>query len=44
MDIKETGKKDVEWIFLAQVVVEVVSCCEHVNEPAGYVKCGEFLD
>jgi hypothetical protein len=21
----------------------VVGCCEHGNEPSGYVKCGEFL-
>jgi hypothetical protein len=23
---------------------QVVSCCEHGNEPAGYIKCSEFRD
>jgi hypothetical protein len=22
----------------------VVGCCEHCDEPLGFIKCGEFLD
>jgi hypothetical protein len=22
----------------------VAGCCEHGNEPSGFIKCGEFLD
>ena len=41
MNLKEDmGWESVDWIYLAQdTKVSVVYCCEHGNEPAGFVKC-----
>ena len=33
-----------DWIELAQDVGQVVGTCESSNEPAGSLKCDEFLD
>ena len=41
MNLKEDmGWESVDWIYLAQDTKgSVVDCCEHGNEPAGFVKC-----
>jgi hypothetical protein len=26
------------------ILRQVLSCCEHGNEPSGSIKCGEYLD
>jgi len=37
MGLRETAWEGVGWIRLAQ------GCCEHSNEPLGYMKGGDFL-
>ena len=44
LDLQEAGCRSVDWIELAQDREEVAGTCECGNEPAGSVKCGEFLD
>jgi hypothetical protein len=40
MDIKEIRWEGMDWIHLCQDR----GCCEHGNEPSGYIKGGVFLD
>jgi len=44
MEIKETEREFVELIYLAKNQVQVVSCCEHGNEPSDSMKCIKFLE
>jgi hypothetical protein len=44
MDISEIGCEGVDWIHLAQNRGPLAGCCEHGNEPFGYIHGGEFLD
>ena len=41
MDLKEIGWGGIDWI---NVACELVSWCEHSNEPLVFIKCGTFLD
>jgi hypothetical protein len=40
IDLRKTGWECVDWIHL----VQLAGCCEHGNEPSGYVKGSKFLD
>jgi hypothetical protein len=42
MDLREIGWEHVDWFHLSHD--RVAGCCEHGNEPSGYIKGGEFLD
>jgi hypothetical protein len=39
---KEDERLWTEFIWL--MIVEVVSCCEHRNEPLGFVRCAQLFD
>jgi hypothetical protein len=46
MVYRETQRNKVEYFEVAENVSEqrqVTGCCEHDNEPSGFIKCGEFL-
>jgi hypothetical protein len=42
MDLLEIGVSVVDWIGLAQELVQVESSCELGNEPLGSIKCWEL--
>jgi hypothetical protein len=42
MDLREIGWDGMDWIYLAQGLVE--GSCEHGNEPSGSIKCWEILE
>ena len=43
MHLQEVGWGGMDWIDLAQYRVQLEGACECGNEPAGSLKCGEFL-
>jgi hypothetical protein len=43
MGFKEVVWEGVDWTRLVQGKGTVVGCCEHGDEPSGFIK-GEFLD
>ena len=44
MNLQEVGCGGMDWIELAQDRGQVAGTCESDDEPAGSIKCGEFLD
>jgi hypothetical protein len=43
MDLQEVGCRGMDWIGMA-LERDVAGYCECGSEPAGSIKCGEFLD
>jgi len=44
MDLMEIGWEDVDWMHLGHSKGTVAGCCEHGNEPLGFMKGMEFPD
>jgi len=44
MDLRKIEKEIENWIHMAQDRGQIAGSCEHSNEPAGYLKGGEFFD
>jgi hypothetical protein len=46
MDHKERGGRVLTGLIWLMIDTSgrLLYCCEHGNEPVGFVKCGEFLD
>ena len=42
--LQEMEYESIGWIALARDRRRMAGCCECVNEPSGFIKCGEFLD
>jgi hypothetical protein len=44
VDIDQIRWGSMDWIHLTQELDLAKGCCEHCNEPSGFIKCREFLD
>jgi hypothetical protein len=44
MDLQEMGYAGIDWNKLAEDRDRWWALCQCGNEPAGFIKCGEFLD
>jgi len=44
MNVKEIGRKGVDWFHLAKYRENMEGCCERSNDPSGFINCVEFLE